>query len=126
MKIDKHMIIVIGGRVYKAPGVTRIEIKGADFEMDYEWGRFTLKCNTSDVALFTDKPSMTDVLLPDETGYSPRLWEANTGKRFFDSIREQIENDNDVMGAVRRTVREAMKEAEREQMRKGTTLSGGD
>lgn len=67
MKIDSHMQILIGGKVYKTEGITRIEINGTDFEMDYEWGRYTLKCNVKDVRLFTDKPSMCDILLQDET-----------------------------------------------------------
>lgn len=131
MKIDKHMNVVAGGRVYNAPGITRIAVNGTDFEMDYDWGRYTLKCNTSDVELFTDKPSITDVLLPDETGYMPptervvykqRVIDKDAtphsykqcacsfdgGKGFFDLAVKRIEEDNEIRETINEAVREVM------------------
>jgi hypothetical protein len=135
MKIDKDFVVKVDGKVFTAS-----EISSVSFDIDW----FKMNCISENGTRFTVEASLKDVeflssakapaietrtwtIFDGAARYSPRLWETNTEKSFFDSIREQIENDNDVMGTVRRAaVREAMKEAERERMRKGTTLSGGD
>lgn len=135
MKLNKDSVLKMGDHKFKFEDIETINIAGGCLSMK-GMGKYGMRIQ-AEIQLKgveflnpAKEPAIetrTWTIFDGATRYSPRLWETNTEKSFFDSIREQIENDNDVMGAVRRAaVREAMKEAERERMRKGTTLSGGD